>query len=90
MGRATRLPNAKRRKINLVVDHLTVKIFHSLKYKQTKQLTQLGSGDWIYLALEAFEYYTCQHDTYMKIGYIDWIPIIEYIMVAIFRQSKFI
>ena len=45
-----------------MVDQLTVKNFRSLKYELTNQLTQLGSGDWIYLSLEALECYTCQHD----------------------------
>ena len=35
-GRYIRLPNAKRRKINLLVDQLTVKNFRSLKYELIK------------------------------------------------------
>ena len=45
-----------------MVDQLTVKNFCSLKYELTKQLTQLGTGEWSYPALEALERYTYQYD----------------------------
>ena len=61
-GLCIRLTNAKRRKINLLVDQLTVKNFRNLKNELTKQLSQLGTSEWVYPALEALARYTCQHD----------------------------
>ena len=85
-GRYIRLPNAKRRKINLLVDQLTVKNFRSLKYKLTKQLTQLGSGEWVYPALEALERCTCQHN-YLHENRMHWSDAIYRLYCGCYLQA---
>ena len=88
--RCVKLPNAEFRGVHFCTDQLTFKNWRAVKMEVIKKLTELNTAKFILPLLEMHSRFTCTHDFFMNIGFMDRTPFGDLIMALFCNRSKFI